>query len=102
MDQSTTLGDIIGHLNTNVLDGATASLANGRIQVTDDAGGYSKTDMTMSYSGEGSLATPAYFEISTPGTEQSSNLELTIYDSQGGKHALSAALVSSPISPPRK
>ena len=92
-DQSTTLGDIIGHLNTNVLDGATALLANGRIQVTDDAGGYSKTDMTMSYSGEGSLATPAYFEISTPGTEQSSNLELTIYDSQGGKHALSTALV---------
>jgi flagellar hook protein FlgE len=93
VDQTTTVGDIIGHLNSNVLDGATASLANGRIQVTDDAGGYSKTDMTMLYSGEGSLATPAYFEMLTPGAEQSSNLELTIYDSQGGKHALSTALV---------
>lgn len=97
VDQSTTLGDIIGHLNTNVLDGATASLTNGRIQVTDDAGGYSKTDMTMSCSGEGSLAMPAYFEILTPGGEQSSNIELTVYDSEGGKHALSAAFVRANV-----
>ena len=50
--QSTTLGDIIGHLDTNVLNGSTASLSNGRIQITDDTGGYSKTDTTMSYSGD--------------------------------------------------
>jgi len=93
VDQSTTLGDIIGHLNANVLDGATASLVNGRIQIIDDVGGYSRTDMTMSYTGEGSLAGPAYFEILTPGAEESRNVEFSVYDSRGGKHALSAAFV---------
>ncbi len=93
VNQNTTLADIIGHLNTNVLDGATAALTNGRIQISDDTEGYSRTDIAMSYSGEGSLATPAYFEVVTPGTEQASNAGLTVYDSQGGKHALSAAFV---------
>jgi len=93
IDQSTTLGDIIGHLNANVLDGATASLVNGRIQIIDDVGGYSRTDMTMSYSGEGSLATGAYFNVLTPGAEESCDVEFNVCDSRGGKHALSAAFV---------
>jgi flagellar hook protein FlgE len=93
IDGTTTLGDLITHLNTNVLDGSTASLVNGQVRITDDIGGYSKTDMTMSYSGDGSLATPAYFEISTVGGEESKNINITIFDSQGGKHVLSGAFV---------
>ena len=63
VDGNTTLGDIVDHLNTNVLDGSTASLVNGQIRITDDTSGYSRTDMSMSYSGDGTLTTPAYFEI---------------------------------------
>ena len=65
IDGTTTLGDLIDHLNTNVLSGATASLVNGRIRVTDDIDGYSKSDITISYAGDGTLTTPAYFELSS-------------------------------------
>ena len=93
IDGTTTLGDLVTHLNTNVLDGSTASLVNGQIRITDNTGGYSKTDMTMSYSGDGTLTTPGYFEISTVGGEESKNINITVFDSQGGKHVLSGAFV---------
>lgn len=90
---STTLGDLITHLNTNVLSGSTASLVNGQIRITDDTSGYSQTDMTMSYAGDGTLTTPAYFEISTVGGEEVKSINITVYDSQGGKHVISGAFV---------
>jgi flagellar hook protein FlgE len=90
---ATTLGDLITHLNTNVLSGTTASLVNGQIRLTDDTSGYSRTDMTLSYAGDGTLTTPPYFEISTVGGEESKNINITVYDSQGGKHVLSGAFV---------
>jgi flagellar hook protein FlgE len=97
VDGSTTLGDIINHLNTNVLDGSTASLVNGQIRITDDTSGYSKTDMTMSYSGDGTLTMPAYFEISTVGGEEVKSVNITAYDSQGGQHVLSGAFVRTDV-----
>jgi flagellar hook protein FlgE len=93
IDGSTTLGDLINHLNTNVLNGSTASIVNGQIRITDDNAGYSKTDMTLSYSGDGSLTVPGYFEVSTVGGEQFKTVNITVYDSQGGKHVLSGAFV---------
>jgi flagellar hook protein FlgE len=90
---STTLGDLITHLNTNVLNGATASLSEGRIRITDDQGGYSKSDIALSYTGAGLLETPPYFELTAVGGEEVKNVNIAIYDSQGGKHVLSAALV---------
>ena len=90
---STTLGDLVNHLNNNVLSGSTASLVNGQIRITDDTSGYSKTDMTMSYSGDGTLEAPAYFEISTVGGEEVKSINITSYDSQGGKHVISGAFV---------
>ena len=89
---TTTLGEIINHLNNNVLDGSTASLVNGQIRVTDDTSGYSKTDMTLSFDND-SLTTPGYFELSTVGGEESKSINITVYDSQGGKHVLSGAFV---------
>jgi flagellar hook protein FlgE len=97
IDDTTTLGDIIDHLNTNVLDGSTASLVNGQIRITDDISGYSKTDMAMSYSGDGTLTIPAYFEISTVGGEEVKNVNITSYDSQGGKHVISGAFVRTDV-----
>jgi len=89
---ATTLGEIITHLNTNVLDGSTASLVNGQIRITDDTSGFSKTDMTLSFDND-SLLTPGYFEISTVGGEESKNINITVFDTQGGKHVLSGAFV---------
>ncbi len=97
VDGSTTLGDIIDHLNTNVLDGSTASLVNGQIRITDDTSGYSKTDINMSYSGDGTLTMPAYFEISTVGGEEVKSVNITAYDSQGGQHVLSGAFVRTDV-----
>jgi flagellar hook protein FlgE len=89
----TTVGDLITHLNNNVLTDATASFSGGSIVITDDASGYSKTDLSLTYSGAGSLETPPYFEMTTVGGEESKSVNITMYDSQGGKHVLSAALV---------
>jgi len=93
VNADTTLGDLIDHLNNNVLTGATASLVNGQIQITDNDSGYSKTDINLSYSGNGSLTTPGYFEITTVGGEEIKTVNITVYDSQGGKHVLTAAFV---------
>ena len=93
VDGTTTLGDIINHLNNNVLDGSTASLINGKIRITDDTTGYSKSDIQMSYSGDGTLETPAYFEISTVGGEEVKSVNITVFDTQGGKHVISGAFV---------
>lgn len=93
VNASTTLDDLIGHLNTNVLDGATASLVNGQIRITDDATGYSKSDLVMSYSGDGTLDMPGYFEVKTVGGDEVKGVNIAVYDSQGGKHVLSAAFV---------
>jgi flagellar hook protein FlgE len=93
VNSDTTLGDLIDHLSNNVLDGATASLVNGQIRITDDTSGYSKSDMNLSYSGDGSLTVPSYFEVTTVGGEEVKNVNIAIYDSQGGKHVLSGAFV---------
>ena len=75
---------------------ATATLVNGKIVITDAVGGYSKTDLEMAYSDAGddtSLTMPSYFEVSTVGGDEVKNINITVYDTQGGKHVLSAALV---------
>jgi len=92
----TTLGDFINHLNNNVLTDAVASLVNGKIQIVDKSGGYSKTDISFSYSavnGSSQLKTPAYFEMDTVGGDEIKSINITAYDSQGGKHVISGAFV---------
>jgi len=76
-----------------VLTGATASLVDGKIRITDDVAGYSKSDISLSYSGDGTLQMPAYFEISSVGGDEVKTINITIYDSQGGKHVLAGAFV---------
>jgi flagellar hook protein FlgE len=93
VNPDTTVGDLVNHLNNNVLSGATASLVNGHICITDEKGGYSKTDVSLSYSGDGSLTTPGYFEITAVGGEEVKTVNITVYDSQGAKHVLTAAFV---------
>jgi flagellar hook protein FlgE len=89
---TSTLGNLITQLNT-VLTGATATLVDGSIRITDNASGYSRSDLKLAYSGNGQLETPAYFEMTTVGGEEVKNVSITIYDSLGGGHVLSGAFV---------
>jgi flagellar hook protein FlgE len=95
VDGSTTVGDLVDHLNNNVLTDATASLVNGKIAITDKTGGYSRTDISMSYSGDGELTMPGYFEFLTVGGDEVKSINITAYDSLGGKHTLSGAFVKT-------
>ena len=92
-----TVQDLIDELNDNVLVDATASLVNGKIRITDDNSGFSKSDITLAYTPAGAethnLETPSYLEISTIGGEEVKSVNITVYDTQGGKHVLTGAFV---------
>ncbi len=95
-DGSTTLDSFLSSLNTVLgSNNAVATLENGKIVVTDAESGYSRSDLklTFSNSGTANVALPAYFEISTVGGEEVKNLNIPIFDSQGGEHVFSAAFV---------
>ncbi len=89
---ATTINNLVDHLNNNVLTGATASFSDGRICITDDVAGCSKSDIALSYSGAGALTMPPYFEVTTVGGTEAKNVNIAVYDAQGGKHVLSASL----------
>jgi len=99
IDADTDLDSLIASINAVLSDDAnknadgtyaTASLSNGKIIVTDGVSGYSKLDMNLAYTvstgGTDSLTMPGYFEYSTVGGEEVQNVNITIYDSQGGSH----------------
>ncbi len=81
-----------GHGPHGVLDDATASLVNGKMRITDAQSGYSKSDFKMAWS-DSNLTMPAYFEVTTVGGEEVKNVNITVFDTQGGKHVLSGAFV---------
>ncbi len=101
---ATDLDALIAHINTVLSDAANdnadgtkevASLSNGRIVITDGSSGYSRTDIKLVYTpaGNETLTMPGYFEIATVGGEEVKNVNITVYDSLGGAHTLSAAFV---------
>ncbi len=73
-------------------DDATAALVNGKIRITDTASGYSQSDFKMAWS-DSYLTMPAYFDVTTVGGEEVKNVNITVFDTQGGKHVLSGAFV---------
>jgi len=95
VDASTTLGGLVDHINTVLGSGATASLVNGKIRITDASSGYSKLDVKLTYADTGntSLTMPGYFEVTTVGGDEVKNINITVYDSQGGTHVLAGAFV---------
>jgi len=96
VDATTDMDDLISHINT-VLGGtnATASLVAGKIRITDVDSGYSLSDVKLAFADNGTadLTMPGYFEIATVGGEEVKNINITVYDTQGGKHTLSGAFV---------
>lgn len=97
VDPTTTrMQDLIDHINAVLgASNAMASLVNGRIVITDVDDGYSKSDVTLTFvnSGTADWEEPEYFEISTVGGEEVKSINITVYDTQGGKHTLSGAFV---------
>ena len=92
----TTVNDFLTSLNTALVGtNAVASLTNGKIVITDTASGYSRSDVKLAFSNSGTaeVEMPAYFEVATVGGDEIKNVNITVYDSQGGAHALSGALV---------
>lgn len=92
---ATDMDDVIDHINTVLGSSGTASLAYGKITITDTVSGYSKSDMKMVFanSGTADFQEPAYFEIPTVGGEEVKSVDIAIFDTQGGKHFLSGAFV---------
>lgn len=95
---TTTVGDLLTVINA-AFSGSTASLDNGKLILSDDAAGYSKTDMTLDFVGGGTaaLTTPGYFELVEVGANDTHLVGLEIFDSMGGKHALSATFVKTDV-----
>jgi flagellar hook protein FlgE len=92
---TTTINELIAHINSVLGTSGSASLVNGKIQITDAESGYSQSDarMTFANTGTAKLNLPSYFEVSTVGGEEVKNVNITVYDSQGGQHVLSGAFV---------
>jgi flagellar hook protein FlgE len=102
IDSTTTIEDLIDEINgASCLGasttGATAEIVNGLIRITDTESGISYTDLALSYAddgtGDSTLEMPGYFEVLTAGGEEVKNVNITIYDSLGGKHSLSGSFV---------
>jgi len=105
VDATTDLDAVITQINAVLSDAANAnadasievaSLSGGRIVITDGSSGYSKTDINLAYTpsaGGESLTLPSYYEVTTVGGDEIKNINITVYDSQGGAHVLSGALV---------
>ena len=69
--------------STGFLPDSTASLTeDGKIKITDNASGYSKTDINLAYTpssgGTDTLTMPGYFEIVTAGGNEVKNVNMTV------------------------
>jgi flagellar hook protein FlgE len=102
---ATDLDDLVAHINSILSDPANvnadasvdvASLSNdGQIVITDGSSGYSRSDIKLEYTPAGTetLTMPGYFEVSNVGGEEVRNVNIAVFDSQGGSHVLSGAFV---------
>ena len=95
-----TVDDLLTAIS-GAFSGSTASLLNGQIILTDDAAGYSQTDLMLEFTATGggvptgTFEVPSYFQILDAGGEAIRNISTTIFDSQGIEHTLNASFVSN-------
>jgi flagellar hook protein FlgE len=96
IDVTTTIDDLLTHINTVLGTSGTASVVNGKIRITDTESGYSLSDVRLAFNNTGGTAQldmPPYFEVTTVGGKEVKNVTITVFDTQGGKHVLSGAFV---------
>ncbi len=100
VDATTTMRNLLDHINTVLgATNAVATLSQGRIMVTDVDSGYSESDIKLAFANGGTAdwTEPSYFEIATVGGEEVKSVNITAFDSQGGKHVLSGAFVRTDV-----
>ena len=93
---ATTIQNLIDHINTVLgATNAEASLSHGKITITDIDSGFSKSDIKLAFTNSGTAdwTEPSYFEIPTVGGEGIKSVNITVHDTQGGKHVLTGAFV---------
>jgi flagellar hook protein FlgE len=98
VDATTTIQDLLDHINTVLgATNAVATLTRGQITITDVDSGFSKSDMKLTFANGGTAdwTEPSYFEISTVGGDEVKSVNITVHDTQGGKHVLTGAFVRS-------
>ena len=97
-----TVGDLLDFITNSFADptdpldkASTASLVGGEIRLSDDEAGYSKTNMDLRLvpTDGGSLQLPEYFQLLSAGGQSSKNVNVSVFDSKGISHTLSAAFV---------
>ena len=93
-----TVQDILDDI-TALFSRSTATInADGKIVITDDEGGYSQAQITsMTYIPDAgdSLTVPTFFNLTTPGGNDSKAFNINVYDSMGEPHVLSGYLVKT-------
>jgi len=89
---TSTLQDLLDDIST-AFPGSTAFVSNGEIYLRDDSPGFSRTDVTLDYTGAGSFELSNYFQYVTAGGEATKTAGIEIVDSQGVKHMMSATFV---------
>lgn len=96
IDAATTVQDILDAISGAFTD-STASLYNGEIRLTDDAEGYSQTDLYLELTGGpgGTMTLPDYFKLLSAGGTATRNTNIEIFDTQGVGHTLSGAFVKT-------
>jgi len=95
VDATTDVDDVLAGINT-AFTGATASLVNGYIRLTDTTAGYSRTDMTITITPTtGTLTLPKYVQILTAGGLATKTNNIEIFDSQGMSHVMSTVFAKS-------
>jgi len=88
----TTLGDLAGAI-ADALPAVTAQIVWGRLRVSDNEPGYSRTDLTLTYAGGGSLDLNGYFQMLSAGGEAARETVVEVMDHRGVSRALSGAFV---------
>ncbi len=94
---ATTVGHLLGKIDDLLGGDATATLNNGKIEITEAQAGYSQVDLdlAMTSGSTGAITFPKYFEIETAGGEEVRATNVLVFDSQGIAHNLAASFVRS-------
>ncbi len=87
-----TLGDLCAAINA-AFSGSTCAVTNGELRLTDNASGYSQTDLYLAYAGGGALELPAYFNLLAAGGGEAKNTNVEVFDQQGISHVMSVSFV---------
>ena len=78
---------------------ATATLdSEGKIVLTADSGGYNQatiTGMTYTADEDETLTMPTFFDLTTPGGNDSKSFNITTYDALGNQHVLNGVFVKT-------